>query len=214
MATLGQAKTLGIIGSVLFVVAPLIALVFSLGGLLSIVGLILMIFAVKYISDTYRDRSIYNNIVYFFAVLVTGVLAFSAITGVSLFNVLANRGTSLSENQLISAVSSVFGVLIIGFIVLYIAWVVSALFLRRSFLGIADRTNVGLFKTSSFLFLIGAALVIIIIGIIIIWIAWILFIVAFAGLPQDSTATPAPAMPPYTPPTPPPPPPLPPVTGP
>ena len=51
MATLGQAKTYGGVGSILAHLLP----VPSIGWLLSIAGLVLILFAVKYISEIVKD---------------------------------------------------------------------------------------------------------------------------------------------------------------
>jgi uncharacterized membrane protein len=81
---------------------------------------------------------------------------------------------------------------------------VSAIFLRRSYDKIGMRLNVNMFHTTGLLYLIGAALTIVIVGLFIVLIAEILQIVAFFSIPEQPPS----AMPPqqtWGPPTPPPP---------
>lgn len=57
MAMLSQAKTLGGVGSILVLLtaAP------NVGWVLGIVGFVMTLFAVKYISEIVKDRSIFHN---------------------------------------------------------------------------------------------------------------------------------------------------------
>ncbi|VVB87826.1 Uncharacterised protein [uncultured archaeon] len=57
MSSLAQAKTLGEIGSILV----LLAIIPFAGRAIGLVGLVLILVSVKYISDALADRSIFNN---------------------------------------------------------------------------------------------------------------------------------------------------------
>jgi uncharacterized membrane protein len=59
MKTLSQAKTLGGIGSILI----LLSIVPYAGIIFSVVGFILVLVAVKDISDALADKSIFNNMI-------------------------------------------------------------------------------------------------------------------------------------------------------
>ncbi len=61
MASLGQAKTLGGIGAIL---ALLFWVPSNVGIGLLIVGLVLMLIAVKNIADTVGDQAIFSNMMY------------------------------------------------------------------------------------------------------------------------------------------------------
>jgi len=81
---------------------------------------------------------------------------------------------------------------------------VSAIFLRRSYDKIGMRLNVNMFHTTGLLYLIGAALTIVIVGLLIVLIAEILQIVAFFSIPEQ-LPSPMPPQQTWGPPTPPPP---------
>ncbi|TLY15289.1 MAG: DUF996 domain-containing protein [Thaumarchaeota archaeon] len=81
MPSLSQAKTLGGVGSILAV----LGIVPIVGSVLQVVGLIMTLVAVKYISDVLADKRIFNNmiisvilsiaVVAVFAVFVVGAIA-------------------------------------------------------------------------------------------------------------------------------------------
>jgi len=62
---------------------------------------------------------------------------------------------------------------------------VSAIFLRRSYERIGVRLNVNMFQTTGLVYLIGAALTIVLVGFLILLIAEILQIVAFFSIPEQ-----------------------------
>src|SRR3990172_2592872 len=69
MSSLAQAKTLGGIGSILII----LSVVPSAGPLLAIIGLVLVLVAVKYISDAVGDRSIFNNMIVAVVLAIVGL---------------------------------------------------------------------------------------------------------------------------------------------
>ncbi len=58
MASLGQAKSLGGVGAILVLIAGFIP---SAGFVVAIIGFILILIAVKYVSEVLADRTIFNN---------------------------------------------------------------------------------------------------------------------------------------------------------
>src|SRR3972149_2509870 len=70
MGTLSQAKTLGGVGSILL----LLGIVPFAGPALEIGGFVLMLIAVKYISDTVNNKSIFNNAVISVVAGIAGVV--------------------------------------------------------------------------------------------------------------------------------------------
>ncbi len=175
MPSLSEAKTLGGIGAVLTII-PFI----------SIAGWILILFAVKYISDITSDKPIWDD---FLIAAVTAIVG-AAAAGAIIF--LGFIGAVFTF-----ALSAIAG-LIVGLVIAEIALVISAIFLRRSYEKIAKHLNVNMFNTAALLYLIGAALVIAFgIGFIILFVAEILQIVAFFSIPdQLPMAEPAPPAPP------------------
>ncbi len=68
MATLGEAKILGGVGAILLLV-PFV----------NLVGWILVLIAVKYISDITRDRSVFDNMLYAVILAIIGTVALTLI---------------------------------------------------------------------------------------------------------------------------------------
>lgn len=190
MATLGQAKTLGGVGSILV----LLSFVPYAGFVLSIVGFILILIAVKYISEVVGDPKIFNNMIIAVVLAIVGL----AVGGVVVFGAfyslvgLGNIGTLSPGTTPPSGFYSLLAAVIIGLIVIWIFYLIASIFLKRSYDTIATRLNVGSFHTAGLLYLIGAALTIIFVGIIIVFIAEILQIVAFFSIPEQTLMGPQP----------------------
>ena len=70
MGTIAQAKTLGQVGSILV----LLAIIPAFGSVVAIIGLILTLIAVKYISDALNDASIFSNILIAIVLAIIGVV--------------------------------------------------------------------------------------------------------------------------------------------
>jgi uncharacterized membrane protein len=165
MATLSQAKTLGGVGSIL-VFIPFV----------SIVGYILLIIAVKDISDDLHDSTVFNNLVIAAVTGIVGALAggfifvFGAVTAAATFTVSGFLG------------------LITGLLVVWIALIISAIFLKRSYDTMGQKLGVNMFKTAATLYLAGAALTIVFVGFILLFIAQILQAVAYFSIPDQPPA--------------------------
>ena len=184
MTLLQQAKTLGGVGSLLIV----LFVVPTVGWLLALVGLILILVAVRYLSIELGDRTIFNNMMISVGAAIAGVviagvyiasavLAYFGIHGG--FDFMPTPGTIPTD--MIALVLSV----VAGLVIVWLALVVSAFFLRRSFGVIGARLKVGYFKTSALLYLIGAATAIVLIGFVILFVAEIMQLVAFFSIPDQ-----------------------------
>ena len=191
MATLGQAKMLGGVGSILL----LIGLIPYTEGILGIVGLILILFAVKYISDVTRDPQIFRNMMISVVFSIIGIIA-AVVTFVGAFVSFFHFGSvPFNSNTTIpSGFFALLALIIIGVVILWVFLFVGSFFLKRSYDSIATRLNVGMFHTTGLLYVIGAGLLILGVGIIILFVAEILQIVAFFSLPEQvpMAAQPAP----------------------
>jgi len=168
MGKLSDAKMLGGIGSILQII-PFI----------SIVGYILVLISVKYISDEVNDGSIFSDMLY---AVITGIVGFIIGAGVLFFGALSSMFTA--------GIGAITG----GITFLAIVWIVlivSAIFVRRAFDKMATKLNVGMFRTAGMLYFIGALLTIILVGFIILFVAFILQVVAFFSIPESQQAAPA-----------------------
>lgn len=203
---LSSAKTLGGVGSILI----LLTLVPSVGVILAIVGWILVLIALKYISDIVNDGSIFTNAIIAVLLSIVGlVVGFLVVLG-SVFRFMGLNGYSFGSNPTTTTVPTDIGGLIAGIVVglaiLWISGLISAIFLRMSLGKVSRALNVNMFGTAALLYLIGAALTIILIGFILLFVAEILLIVAFFSIPdrlpsmaqQQYMVPPAPPMPPAT----------------
>jgi uncharacterized membrane protein len=185
MSNLGSAKIMGGIGAILMLVGGFVPT-----GFLSIVGFILVVVAVKYISDEVRDKSIFINFLLFVILNIVAVIAifalvFYAIGGWSYFAVFTSAEFTITDyNSFINFLEDILIICILGFVIYWILSIVAALFLKKSFDSITKFTRVDLFKTTGLVYLIGAFLLIIGIGAFIILIADILMIIAFFSLPD------------------------------
>jgi uncharacterized membrane protein len=187
MAALEQARLLGGIGAILM----LLALVPYAGPVLSIVGFILVLIAVKYISDHTGDRSIFNN--YLIAVII-GIIAVIVAAVMGVAGIFGSLGLLLTGGP-IATFAGMIMTLIAVLVVVWILEIIAAIFIRRSFNSIATALNVKMFSTAALLYLIGAILTIIIVGAIISLVAIILQIIAFFEIPAERAPPPPPPPP-------------------
>ena len=166
MASLSNAKSLGGVGGILAIIPGI-----------SLVGWILILVALKEISDVTQDKSILDD------ALIAGI---TAVVGAVAFIFVLFGGPFVG---LISFGASGFGPFgfLGGLLVLGIFWavlVISSFFLKRAYDKIAQRLNVGAFATAGLLYLVGSLTTIILIGFLILIIALIFQIIAYFSI-QD-----------------------------
>ena len=194
MNTLSEAKVLGGIGSILV----LLSAVPSIGWLLGIAGFVMVLLAVKDISQTFSDSKVYSNMLTA-VVLAVGAIAVGAVTVIGTAYHLFESGSFVGSRFILSnpiTGANLFGlvaVVIGGLLAVEALLVFSAVFVRRSFKTISSKLGIHTFETASLLFLIGAATAIIGIGFILIVISEILFGVSFFSIqdqPQSQISSP------------------------
>ena len=185
MGDLGSAKTLGGVGAILMLVGVFVPF-------LSIVGLILVFLGVKNISDAANNPKIKSD---FILSVVLGIIAvilvfaapFIAFGGFGLF-------TSMNYTDPFGSIGSALALCLILWIIAIVFYILSAVYLKKSFDGITTHTRVDMFKTAGIVYLIGAILMIILIGAFIMLISYILMIIAFFSLPDSLQQVGAPGM--------------------
>ena len=199
--TLESSKTLGGIGALLMFIGifPYI----SYFGIVEIIGAILVLAALYSFGNYYKDSGIFNNALYGVMAGIVGVVSAVAI---GLAIVLPNIKDFLmtifpSWNGDWSTISSLSGMTpdtsnigigdvipfisaaIVIFVILWIFAIIATFFVRRSFVRLSAKTNVGLFSTAGLLLLIGAFLVIFVgLGLILMWVAALILAIAFFTL--------------------------------
>jgi uncharacterized membrane protein len=190
------SKNLAMEGAILTILGPIP----TIGWILGIIGVILLIRAMKEFANYYQDNSIYQNtltgVKYYIVALIA--LAVAATGFIVTF-------VNLNFNDLPAS----FGVghaigLVVGIAFLFVAFVfnvLAATHLKKTFETLAQKTGEHSFETAATLLWIGALLTIIGVGFILIFIAWIFTIIGFFTMkgPQQQPYASQPYG--YTPPT-------------
>ncbi len=189
MGNISNAKIFGGIGSILMLIGGFAT------GILSIVGLILVFIAIKYISDEVRDKEIFNNYLFFFilniiATITLVAILFAGIGGFTFIDAaVSGEITDFGSYFETLDTNNVLITCIVGFIIFYILSIIAALYLRKSYNSIAEKTGTDMFRTAATVYFFGAILLIIGIGILILFIAHIITIIAFFSLPDNFQQT-------------------------
>ncbi len=199
---LETSKYLGGIGALFLVIGPLATFAYAWSGLLSLVGFIMVLVALKGLGDHYNEGGIFNNALYGFITTIVGGVAFVGVMVATLLSVLADLGidnwadpeafaSALTANLTdFSFIFDLLSGLIVAIVVLFIFAIISAIFYRKSLGLLSSKSGVGMFGTAGLLILVGAVLTIVLFGAIIIWIAFILLTVAFFSLKTTAETPP------------------------
>jgi uncharacterized membrane protein len=202
MGSIGQAKTLGEIGSILV----LLGFIPAVGSVVAIIGFILILIAVKYISDSLQDHAIFSNILIAIVLAIIGAAVGGIVVAGSVFRFMGMNnfifGTRPVTTTTPTGLGGLIGGVIAGLAVIWVMFIVAAYFQKKSYDEIATKLNVGMFRTAALVFFIGAALVIILVGFLLILIAQILFVVAFFSIKEVEAPVPATGTAPPPPPSP------------
>lgn len=190
--SLESNKTLGGVG------ALLIAIGFFF-PILSLVGIILVLIAMKGLAEYYNEDDIFTNALYGFIFGVIGIVAFIIIFVAAIFagtfaEIFADFGRPSFTFPVVTLV-----LLITSLVVMFIFYVLHAVFYRKSFTILSEMSGEKIFDTAGLLLLIGAILTIILVGIVLLLVAWILVTVGFFSIKTPTTQLPAAAPPPATP---------------
>ena len=194
-----SSKNLSAIGALLIVLGAVIGIVWSFSGILSLVGIILLLIGLKGLASFYKEDGIFNNALYSMIIAIVGSIVAVGVTVVSAVSALADIGidwaniedwanvgtdvTNVFTDLNINAIMDLLGALVIGLIIFYIIIIISMFFIRKSMNQLSTKSGIGLFGTAGLLMLIGA--VIPVIGLLLILIGTILATVAFFQMKQE-----------------------------
>jgi uncharacterized membrane protein len=169
-------KILGGVGTLLMAIGSFVPFAGPI-GIVFIIGIILLLISMKGLSENFREPSIWRNAINGFIFGIIGIGIAIVVFAVFLFSM-------ISSAAFFSAPGVVFGVvgLIFGVIVVFVFFLLEAIFYKRAFDSLAQRSGEGMFHTGGLLLLIGAVLTIVIIGFILLFVAWILLAVAFFSM--------------------------------
>ena len=184
MATLRQARGVRAVGSILVLVGAVTNAV-----VLDIAGLILILVAVKFIGEIAKDRELYGNMALAVALAIIGaVIGFALVFG-GLLYFAGSISTSASISDLFASFSSLIGRILLGLFMAWIFFLLSSVLVKKCYDSIATELGEDLFSMTGKLFLIGAALTIVVgVGLFIVLVASALQIAAFLSLPDEKLA--------------------------
>jgi uncharacterized membrane protein len=143
-----------------------------------------------------NEKEIFKNYLISIVVGLAGV-AIAIILGIAYLGIAILRGF-LATEMIYSRrefLFSILGFLLLVLLVVWIASIVAAIFLKKSFDSISKKLNVSLFSTAALLYLIGAVTSIVIVGFLIMFVANILKIAAYFNIPEATTQAPSSAQP-------------------
>ncbi len=193
MPNLSQAKTLGAVGSI-FV---LLTAVPSVGSVLGIVGFVLMLVAIRDISQIVGDKSIFSNMLVSVGLAIAGIVVGALVVVGSVLRFVGLNNLNFGPNYSFNPSTvptgdwiALIGSLLIGLAVVWAMLLVSAVYVRRSYKSISSKLGVGMFETAGLVYLIGAATTIILVGFLLLFVAQVLVVVAFFSI-EDKPPMPA-----------------------
>lgn len=161
--SLESSKTLGGVGAILLAIP-----------FLNIVGIILVLIAMKGMTDYYNDNDIFQNALYGFLFGIIGVFAFVTVL------VLVIIGFAVVAPAPVVAPLAGIGLIIIVAVVWYIFSLLGAIFYKKAMDRLAMKSGEKMFETAGLILLIGAAIPVI--GEILKLVAWILAAVGFFSI--------------------------------
>ena len=168
--SLESNKTLGGIGAILLAIP-----------FLSLIGIILVLIAMKGMGDYYDDDDIFKNALYGFIFGFVGVIALIAVILMLAFG-FSTVSPVITDTTAIGF--SGFGLFIIAFIILYVFSLIGAIFYKKSLDTLSEKSSENMFSTAGLILLIGASIPVI--GEILKFVAWILAAVGFFNIKKST----------------------------
>jgi uncharacterized membrane protein len=168
--SLESNKTIGGIGAILLAIP-----------FLSLIGIILVLIAMKGMADYYDDDDIFKNALFGFIFGIVGVIALIAVILMLAFGFAT---VSPITTPYSTFAFSGFGLFIIAFIILYGFSLIGAIFYKKSLDNLSEKSAEQIFSTAGLILLIGAAIPLI--GEILKFVAWILAAVGFFNIKKST----------------------------
>jgi uncharacterized membrane protein len=197
---------MGGIGAILVVIGFLGVFAYGYTALLSLIGIILTLIALKGMADHYNEAGIFNNALYGVIAVIIGAVAAVGTLIAMFFMAISDINIDWADPAAIQAyfmdfnnLWGIIGAAVLALVVLFIFAVFSAILFRKSLTSLAARSGEKIFETAGLLWLIGAVLTIILVGFILIGMAWILIAVGFFSIKTTAAPPPQPPPPPSPP---------------
>ncbi len=166
-----DAKLMGGIGSIL----ALLSFIPKAGWIISLVGFILVIIAIKKITDATNRDDVFNDYLKGAIINIVGSIIISLAGGGLAIMAIVRRPGGVPIVPI--------GV-IVAFVIAWVVMIVGTYFMKKGLVGLSEVTGEKNFATAGNLFFWGAVLLIIVIGGIVSLVGYIFQIIAFFSLPD------------------------------
>ena len=167
--SLESDKTLGGVGAIFIAIG-------SVFPPLSLVGIILLLVAMRRLADYYEEKGIFDNALWGF---IFGII--SVVGAIIVFFLLIFSGAIWSVTTGF-ALPFAIGSIIAAIVVWFVFSLLQAIYYRRAFAILSEKSEEKMFDTAGLLLFIGAILTIILIGALVSLVAWILVAVGFFAI--------------------------------
>lgn len=176
---MNQIKNIGGIGSIF----ALLGIIPTVGPILVFAGFIMVVIAIYKLSQLLQQKEIFRN--YLIAVIFNFLVVIILFFGIGTTVLFSLRGgmDNLGPGIILAAIFA------------WLTAIISAYFVKKSFMQIGQSTGVAAFKTAGKLHFLGNILLIILVGAILSFIAAIMQIIAFFELPQSVPGKPEKSIP-------------------
>jgi len=185
------SKTLAMEGSILLI----LGLVPYVGWVLGIIGVILLVRAMKEFANYYQDNEIYKNTLtgikfYIIALIAAAVAITSIVVGAASATGFTFQAPFVFTPGFAAGLIAFF----VGLVVAFVFFVLASTHLRKTFDTLAQKSGEHSFATAASLLWWGSILTIIGVGFILIFVAWIFAVIGFFTMkaPQQQPYTPQP----------------------
>lgn len=185
---MSDAKTLGGIGSILV----LLTAVPYAGWAFGIAGFVMILFAIKNISEYVGDRKIYSDMI-ISVIMTIGAIAVGTVVVLGTVLRVFSMGTFVGSRFVPAATVTTGDWISVaiaagaGLVVVWALAIASTVFLKKSLDSVAAKLKISTFGTAGLIYLIGAATAIIGVGFLLMLVAQILLVISFFSI-QDQKA--------------------------
>jgi len=167
---------------------------------LGIIGFILILVAIREISEVVADRSIFNDMLVAVGLAIAGIIVGVLVVVGSVLHFLGMNALNLGPNFNPSTVPTgdwvgLIGSVLVGLVVIWAMMLVSAIYVRRAYGEISSKLGVSMFETAGLVYLIGAATTIILVGFVLLLVAQVLVVVAFFSIEERTVGQASPSTP-------------------
>jgi uncharacterized membrane protein len=169
-------KILGGVGALLTAIGSFVPFAGPV-GIVSIIGIILLLISMKGLSENFREPNIWRNAINGFIFGIIGIGIAIVIFAIFLFSMFSSARFFWVPGVVFSFVG-----LIIGLVIVFAFFLLEAIFYKRAFDLLGTRSGERMFHTGGLLLLIGAVLTIVVIGFVLLFVAWLLIAIAFFSM--------------------------------